>query len=67
MNRKPIPETQIVYKKDYAVSMIAIGHKLIGTMPNPTNDKYICWIFEDDDTFYADLHEIIERGRRING
>ena len=63
MNQKSIPNIKIVYKKDYAANMIALGHRLIGTMPNPVDDKYTCWIFEDDETFYGDLHEIINRGR----
>lgn len=67
MNQKSIPEVKIVYKRDYAASMIALGHKFIDTMPNPIDDRYICWIFEDDETFYDDLHEIIERGRRRSG
>ena len=67
MNQKSIPEVTIVYKRDYAASMIAMGHKLIDTMPNPVNEKYTCWIFEDDDSFYDDLHEVIVRGRHKNG
>lgn len=67
MNQKSIPEIKIVYKRDYAASMIAMGHRLIDTMPNPVNEKYTCWIFEDDDSFYDDLHEVIVRGRHKNG
>lgn len=67
MNQKSIPEVKIVYKRDYAASMIALGHKFISTMPNPINEKYTCWIFEDDDSFYDDLHEIIIRGRHKSG
>lgn len=67
MNQRSIPEIKIVYKRDYAASMIAMGHRLINTMPNPINEKYTCWIFEDDDSFYDDLHEVIVRGRHKSG
>ena len=49
---------------DYALQMQVLGHKLIQTLPNPKNDKYLCWAFEDDDTFDGDLHNLIEGGRR---
>lgn len=60
-------DIKIVYKWKYAAEMIAMGHKLLGTMPDPVNPKYTVYIFEDAETFYEDLHNVIERGRRIIG
>jgi hypothetical protein len=57
---KRIPNPKIVYKKDYAIKMIAMGHKLLETMPNPYKQGFICWIFEDDKDFDEDLNRLIK-------
>jgi len=41
-------KTKIVYKMDYAIRMKLLGHKLLTTMPNPVDNHYQCFIFEDD-------------------
>ena len=41
-------KTKIVYKMDYAIRMKILGHNLLTTIPNPVNNKYQCFIFEDD-------------------
>lgn len=51
----------------YAIKMKLKGHKVITTLPNPVDSRYLCWVFEDDQTFDSDLHEIIEEGRRSHG
>ena len=56
-------KTKIVYKMDYAIRMKLLGHKLLTTMPNPVDNHYQCFIFEDDQTFDQDLHMIINEGR----
>lgn len=57
-------KTKIVYKMQYAIKMRLKGHKAITTLPNPVDSRYQCWIFEDDQTFDSDLHDIIEEGRK---
>ena len=47
--------------------MKVLGHHLLTTIPNPKNEKYKCWIFEDDDTFDHDLHTLISEGRKRHG
>ena len=54
-----IPNPKIIYKKDYAIKLIAMGHKLLETMPNPYKKEFICWIFEEDDTLDEDLNRLI--------
>lgn len=61
---EPKQDIKIVFRMKYAAQMQLLGHKLLDTMPNPKDDRYMCWIFEDDPTFDRDLHEIIEEGRR---
>ena len=56
--------TKIVYKMDYAIQMKLLGHNLLTTMPNPVDNRYQCFIFEDDQTFDSDLHTIIAEGRK---
>ena len=62
-NNKP----KVIYSMQYAIQMKLLGHKILTTMPNPKNNKYQCWIFEDDQTFDSDLHRIIEEGRKSHG
>ena len=59
-----IPEIKYVFRMKFAMQMQVLGHKLLKTSPSPTNPKYNVWIFEDDDTFDSDLHEIIQEDRR---
>ena len=60
MQNKP----KIVYKMQYAILMQLKGHKVVTTLDNPKNSNYKCWIFEDDQTFDSDLHQLIEEGRK---
>ena len=61
---EPNQDIKIVFRMTYAAKMRMLGHKLLSTMPNPNDSRYTCWIFEDDDTFDQDLHNIIKEGRR---
>ena len=61
---EPNQDIKFVFRMKYAAKMRMLGHKLVGTMPNPNDSKYTCWIFQDDDTFDLDLHNIIKEGRR---
>ncbi len=60
-------KTKIVYNMQYAIQMKILGHKVLTTMPNPKDNKYQCWIFEDDQTFDSDLSELITEGRKNHG
>lgn len=57
---------RIVYKMQYAIKMKLKGHKVLTMMPNPKDQKYQCWVFENDQTFDSDLHLIIAEGRKEN-
>ena len=63
MNKKP----KIVYKMQYAIKMKMKGHKVLTTLPNPVDSRYQCWVFEDDQTFDSDLHQIIVQGGKNHG
>lgn len=61
---KQTPEYEFVYRKDYAMAMIAKGHQVFTTMPNPQKHKLIMWVFIKDATFDRDLETLISRGVR---
>ena len=61
---KQTPEYEFVYRKDYAMAMIAKGHQVFTTMPNPQKHKLIMWVFIKDATFDRDLKELISGGAR---
>ena len=55
-------EYKFVYKKDYAMQLIAMGHQVFTTMPNPQKSKLIMWVFLDDATFDSDLNALKSGG-----
>lgn len=61
---KQTPEYEFVYRKDYAMAMIAKGHQVFTTMPNPQKHKLIMWVFIKDATFDRDLEALINGGAR---
>lgn len=60
-------EYKIVYRMDYAMKLKGKGHIIDSTMPNPKNNKYNVWIFKNDETFDADLKELISKDFRKEG
>lgn len=52
-------EYKVVYRMDYAMKLKQKGHIIDSIMPNPKNNKYNVWIFQNDETFDADLKELI--------
>ena len=54
-NTRQSPEYKFVYKKDYAMALIAQGHQVFTTMPNPQNNKLVMWVFIEDATFNSDF------------
>lgn len=55
---------KMVYKLDYAMQLIEMGHKVHMTIPNPKNENFIVWIFTIDETFERDLMMLVSNGRR---
>ena len=55
---------KMIYKLDYAMQLIEMGHKVHMTMPNPKNENFTVWIFIVDETFERDLMMLISNGRR---
>ena len=59
-------EYAFVYKKDFAMELIARGHQVFTTMPNPQNTRMIMWVFIKDATFDSDLQALRSGGARID-
>ena len=57
---------KFIYRKDYAMEMIALGHQVFTTMPNPQNNKLIMWVFIDDATYESDFQALKRGGARID-
>ena len=57
---------KVIYKMNYALTLIEMGHIIHSTVPNPKNNKLIAWIFKIDDTLEQDLAQLIsnDRGRK---
>ena len=55
---------RMVYKLNYAMQLIEMGHKVHMTMPNPKNENFTVWIFEVDETFEQDLAMLVSNGCR---
>lgn len=53
-----------VYKKAYAMKLIAKGHQLFTTMPNPYKPNFIVWVFIKTAAFNNDFEALIREGSR---
>jgi hypothetical protein len=53
-----------VYKKSYAMELIAKGHMLFTTMPNPQKPNLMMWVFIRTPAFTADFDALLGGGRR---
>lgn len=53
---------KVVYRMNYALKLIEMGHIVHSTVPNPKNNKLMTWIFEIDDTLEEDLAKLISEG-----
>lgn len=51
-------KTQIIYNMNMATQLVAKGHKVRGTMPNPFKPDFTAWVFEVDDTFELDFEQL---------
>ena len=50
--------TQNVYNMQIACQLIAMGYKMVGTLPNPNNPKLTMWIFKVEGNFEADFEAL---------
>ena len=55
---------KMVYKLNYAMQLIEMGHKVHMTMPNPKNENFTIWVFLVDETFEQDLMKLVSNDRR---
>ena len=53
----------VVYKMEYAMELIAMGHKVLGVMPNPKRPEFNCWVFKSDETFSEDFSNLRAENR----
>ena len=63
MNTKTNTEYRIVYVMKIAMDLIARGHIVLSTMPNPHKTMLTMWVFKQDDTLDADI-EALKEDRR---
>jgi hypothetical protein len=48
----------MIYKLDYAMELVRMGHSIFMTQDNPRYKDKIMWIFENDETFNEDFKRI---------
>ena len=65
MQRKS--NTKIIYSMKYAIQLKLNGHKVLTTMPNPNDNRLMCWVFQRDQTFDSDLSQLIEKEKNQDG
>ena len=56
---------KIIYSLRVNIELLKRGFVPIVSMPNPTNNKWICWVYEKTDNFDKALDEIM--GGMSNG
>jgi hypothetical protein len=54
----------MVYKLDYAISLMDAGFTVVKTMPNPQKPELIAWVFEKSEGFDEALTNLVREGRR---
>ena len=61
---KQEPDYVFVYKKNYAMDLIARGHQVFTTMPNPKKPNLAMWVFIRTPAFTRDFEMMLKGGRR---
>ena len=51
-------EYTFVYRKDFAMKLIALGHQVFTTMPNPQKSNLMMWVFIKDASFNSDFEAL---------
>jgi hypothetical protein len=54
----------MVYKLDYAISLMDAGFTVVKTMPNPLRPELTAWVFEKSEGFDEALTNLVREGRR---
>ena len=54
----------MVYKLDYAISLMNAGFTVVKTMPNPLKPELTVWVFEKSEGFDEALTNLVREGRR---
>lgn len=57
-----MPKNRIIYSKRIMTKLVEAGYIPKGTMPNPTKQDFLCWIFEITPGFQEALDKFIEEG-----
>ena len=52
-------ETRIVYSLRIHTQLLIRGIQPLCSMPNPPNERYLCWIYANDDEFVKAFDEIV--------
>lgn len=52
-------KTKIVYSLRIHTQLQIRGIQPLCSMPNPRNEKYLCWIYKKDNNFVKAFNEII--------
>lgn len=60
-------KTKIIYSLKIHIQLQIKGFHPIYSMPNPHNEKYLCWIYNRDDNFDKVFDEIVTRLEAENG
>ena len=58
MQNRTEPKYIMIYKLDYAMELVRMGHSIFMTQDNPRYKDKIMWIFENDETFNEDFKRV---------
>lgn len=50
---------KIIYTRKIAMKLIELGNVPVGTMPNPSKQGFLCWIFAVTPKFERDLSVVL--------
>lgn len=62
MHQNQKSNIMVVYSLKIHTALQLKGFKHIGTMPNPKNEQYNCWIYEKSPAFIKAFNEIVKGG-----
>ena len=64
MHQNQKSNIMIVYSLKIHTALQLRGFKYIGTMPNPKNEQYNCWMYEKSPAFVEAFNEIVKGGSK---
>ena len=56
---KETSKRKIIFAKWVMLGLMQLGFNPIETLPNPMNNKFLCWSFEDTDAFELALSQVL--------